>query len=440
MKGTILAGDWLIVSALEKPKKGWGIRICGEEITATGPASALRAQYPEDDFQAHEGTVIAPGFVNTHQHLYGTLAHGIPQDKAPADFWGFLQDYWWPLIEDSLDQRMIAAATDFGICDMLRGGTTTFYDCLEGPHAIPGALRAQKEVVDKRGMRGILSFEATERVSRENGRLGLLENTDFIDLCQKEKGLVGGMMCFHTTFTCSAEFIRQAFFLAAERHALTHLHCSEGTYEPEFCQKSFGKRPLFYYDELQVQGPGMLASQCVHITPAEIDLAARRGVRVSHMPLSNCEVGGGIAPVPQLLDAGVPVGLGSDGYINDFFEVMRGAFLIHKAHQQNPQVMPAHTVWYLATEGGARALGLERVGRLTPGWKADVQVIDADLPTPLAEHNLYDQLLLWRNQRHVRHVWVNGRQLVRGGEVLGADLAAIRAMVEENAQRLWERA
>ena len=127
----------------------------------------------------------------------------------------------------------------------------------------------------------------------------------------------------------------------------------------------------------------MQASQCVQITPAEIEIIARRGVRVTHMPLSNCEVGGGIAPVPDLVAAGVTVGLGSDGYITDMFEVMRGAFLIHKAHRQDPRVMPANLVWQLATEGGARALGLEKVGRLAPGWQADLQLIDSTLPTPV---------------------------------------------------------
>ena len=165
----------------------------------------------------------------------------------------------------------------------------------------------------------------------------------------------------------------------------------------------------------------MQASQCVQITPAEIEILARRGVRVTHMPLSNCEVGGGIAPVPDLLAAGVTVGLGSDGYITDMFEVMRGAFLIHKAHRQDPRVMPAHLVWQLATEGGARALGLEKVGRLAPGWQADLQLIDSTLPTPVEAWNLYDQLLLYRSRRDVRAVMVAGRWRVRDGEVLGVD-------------------
>ena len=225
-------------------------------------------------------------------------------------------------------------------------------------------------------------------------------------------------MCYHTTFTCSADFIRQAFEMAAAEGASVHMHASEGTYEPENAVRNFGGRTFEYYDRLGVAGPSMQASQCVQITPAEIDILARRGVRVTHMPLSNCEVGGGIAPVPAMLAAGITVGLGSDGYITDMFEVMRGAFLIHKAHQQDPRVMPAHQVWYLATEGGACALGLERVGRLAPGWQADLQLIDSTLPTPVEAWNLYDQLLLYRSRRDVRAVMVAGRWRVREGSVL----------------------
>ena len=438
--GLLILGEWLITTPTEQPKASWGVRVIGDSIAGVGPNADLRRDYPHDDVWDARDRVIAPGFVNAHTHLYGTLAHGIPLAKAPSDFWSFLADFWWPLVEDALDHEMICAATDWGCAEMLRGGTTIFYDCLEAPFAIPGALRAQKEVVERRGMRGVLSFEATERVSRENGQLGLRENAEFIDLCRGTDGLVDGLMCFHTTFTCSADFIRQAFELAAERGVLTHMHCNEGIHEPNYALQHFGVRTLEYYDRLGVAGPGMLASQCVQLSEGEQSVIIEKGVRVTHMPLSNCEVGGGIAPVPQLAAAGVTLGLGSDGYINDFFEVMRGAFLIHKAHQLNPQVMPANLVWYLATEGGARALGLERVGRLEPGWAADLQLMDAQFPTPAAEHNLYDQLVLWRSHTHVRDVMVAGTWRVRNGVLQGADLEAMRARLHENARRLWRKA
>ncbi len=440
MKATLILPTWLITTPHQAPKPDWGVRLLGDRIAAVGANADLRASFPDDEIIDASGHVLAPGFVDAHTHLYGVLAHGIPLAKAPADFWGFLAEFWWPLVEDALDHEMIVTATDWVVAAMLRSGITGFYDCLEAPFALPDALFAQKEVVEQRGLRGILSFEATERVSKANGQLGLLENARFVDHCQAEGGPVQGLMCFHTTFTCSAEFIRQAFELGAERGVLTHMHCNEGVHEPNYALQHFGKRTLEYYDDLGVTGPGMLASQCVQLSERERAIIAERGVKVTHMPLSNCEVGGGIAPIPQQLAAEVTVGLGSDGYIHDFFEVMRGAFLIHKAAQLNPQLMPAHEVFYLATEGGAKAIGLEGVGRLEPGWAADLQVIAADFPTPAAEHNLYDQLVLWRNHTHVRDVMAAGQWRVRNGEVLGADLGAMRARVQRAAERMWARA
>lgn len=437
MSGTLILPDFLIDIPGEPPKQGWGVRVVDDKIAQTGPNAQLRVDFPDDMVVEGAGQTLSPGFVDAHTHLYGVLAHGIPLHKAPSGFWPFLVDFWWPLVEDRLDAEMICAATDLNLAQMLRGGTTAFYDITEAPNAIPGCLHAQAEVVERRGIRGILSFEATERISRENGQLGLRENLDFVR-ARKGRGLVSGFMCYHTTFTCSPDFIRQAFELGQGEGVSVHMHASEGTYEPEQALKQFGCRTFEHYERLGVAGPAMQASQCVQVTPAEIDIMARRGVRVTHMPLSNCEVGGGIAPVPDMLAAGVTVGLGSDGYITDMFEVMRGAFLIHKAHRQDPRVMPANVVWRLATEGGAQALGLEKVGRLAPGWQADLQLIDSTLPTPVETWNLYDQLLLYRSRRDVRAVMVAGQWRVRDSAVLGADEAALRGRAHAAAQRLWQ--
>ena len=383
MTGTLILPEWLIDVPGALPKQGWGVRVVGDRVDSVAPNDELRRLHPADEVWDAPGQVLVPGFVDAHTHLYGVLAHGIPLDKAPSGFWPFLVDFWWPLVEDQLDHEMICAATDLNLTHMLSGGITSFYDCTEGPNAIPGCLVAQAEVVRARGIRGILSFEATERLSLENGQQGLRENLEFVRTCERfnversASNLVAGLMCFHTTFTCSAAFIRQAFEMAVGEGALVHMHVSEGTYEPEQMLKRFGMRPLEYYEWLGVAGPSMLASQCVQISPMEIDIIARRGVRVTHMPLSNCEVGGGIAPVPDLVAAGATVGLGSDGYGTDFFEVMRGAFLIHKAHRQDPRVMPASLVWQLATEGGARASAWSELA----GWRrAGRRICSSSMP------------------------------------------------------------
>ena len=433
---TLVLPDWLVASSDADPLRGWGIRVDGSTIDRIGSHDELRAAFPDDDVIDGRGTALLPGFVDAHVHLYGTLAHGIPVGEAPSDFWSFLDDYWWPKVEDSLDVDMVVAATDYVCAEMLRSGITTFYDILEAPNAIPDALAAQKEVVERRGQRGLLSFEATERAGPEIARLGLAENAALIDSCDPG-GLVGGLMCWHTTFTCSDEFITEAFGLAADRGVLSHAHVNEGVHEGRWCEERTGRRTVEHYDHLGIAGPDFLASQCVQLSPRELELLAARDVRITHMPLANCEVGGGFAPIPELLDAGATIGLGSDGYINDFFAVMRGAFLVHKARLQDPGVMPANRVLGMATERGAEALGLERVGRLEPGWAADLQLIDIDLPTPITAHNLIEQVVLWRTHHDVRDVMVAGEWRVRDHEVLHVDLGSLRARTTEQAARLW---
>ena len=441
----LVLADWAVPNSDMGPQQDWGVAVDGDRIAMTGSHADLRANHPEAEVFDGRGKILLPGFVNGHVHLYGTLAHGIPVDEAPDNFWGFLEDYWWPKVEDALDVDMIVAATDYVCAEMLRSGITTFYDILEAPNALPDALLAQKEVVETRGQRGLLSFEATERAGGRIARLGLEENLRLIDACAADtaadgSSLVGGLMCWHTTFTCSDDYITEAFALAADRGVLAHAHMNEGVHEGDWCFERTGRRTALHYDHLGVAGPQFLASQCVQIDQAELAVIADRGIRVTHMPLANCEVGGGFAPIPELLDAGAIVGLGSDGYINDFFAVMRGAFLVHKARRQDPGVMTAATVLHMATEGGAQALGLDHIGQLQPGFAADLQLIDADFPTPLTEHNLVEQVVLWRSQQHVSSVMVNGHWRVRNKEVLNVDLDALKAATTAQAHRLWSTA
>lgn len=437
--GLIISADWLVAAALNQALPDHAVRVVDGRIDAVGPSTDLLARHPHDGHHDGSGCVLLPGFVNAHVHLYGVLAHGIPAGSgAPSDFWGFLADYWWPRVENLIDHEMIAAAADWVAVELLRSGTTSFFDILEAPNAIPSALLVEKETIERRGLRAVLSFEASERLGAGNGQLALAENVALIEACRAEpSSRVSGAMCFHTTFTCDVPFIRQAFELASDHDVFCHAHVNEGTHEGRWCRRHHGTSPFELYQSIGVASPRFQASQCVQVSSAEIGIIADTGVRVSHMPLANCEVGGGIAPLTEFLERGVTVGLGSDGYINDMFAVMRGAFLLQRARTLDPGALPAAEVLHLATEGAARTLGLAGVGRLEAGWHADLQLVDADLPTPLDAENLAEQLVLWRNGCDVRDVMVGGDWLVSGGRVHDADLEQLRAASREQAARLW---
>ncbi len=439
MTGLLIEPDWLVTSGSDEPLSGYSVRVLQGRIAGLGPAGEMRAAHRQDQVFEAPGRILAPGFVNAHTHMYGVLAHGIPMTDAPTDFWSFLEDFWWPRVEDALDVEMITAATRWACGEMMLSGTTTFYDITEAPFALPGILKAQAEVVEDMGMRGILSFEATERAGADIARLGLEENVAAVVATSGGSALVDAMMCFHTTFTCSPAYVTEAFELAAELGVLTHCHVNEGVHEPRWALEHLGKRTLEHYRDLGVTSERMLASQVVQLSEVERRVLAEDGVRCVHMPLSNCEVGGGIAPIPELLDAGVTMGLGSDGYVNDFYEVMRGAFMMHKGRMCDPTVMDAHTVFDLATRGGAAALDRSDLGFIGVGARADLQLVEAGFPTAVTPANLVDQLVLWRNGSHVTDVMVEGRWTVTDGKLTTADIEDLAAETTRQARRLWER-
>ena len=451
MAQQLVLAQWLILSAAETPLKHHGLAIEDGFIKQIAPNNELKEFYPDAQITDLSNCAISSGFVDAHRHCYGVLAHGIPTQNAPADFWAFLNEFWWGKIEDRLDHDMLRATMDLACYDMIRSGVTTFFDCLEAPNALPGGLFAQAEIVKRWGLRGMLCFEATQRVSHKNGELGLQENAEFIRATNDERrmsnqatldprlsSLITGAMCHHTTFTCSDAFIRKAHGLAKELGSLLHFHCSEGTYEPEQCLKKYGHRTIEHYEQLGILDETTMASQCVQLSPREIEIAGQRGIRVTTMPLSNCEVGGGFAPVPEMLTAGVTVGLGTDGYVANYFASLRGAFLIHKARLLDPGTMPAQNVWQMATTHGAKAMGLDGVtGSLEVGKSADLVAIDLDVPTPITAHNLLDQLILWRDAVDVHSVMVAGKWLKQNYVVLNADPEALIAKTREAAERLW---
>ena len=430
----LLTAKLVIPDSTSKPLSPGFVAIRDSKIEAVGEGVPTGIKSREK-IVARDGIII-PGLVSTHDHMYGVLAHGIPVNKEIKGFRGFLEDFWWPHVEDRLDIDAVKAAAEVSALERLATGTTCVADILEAPNALPGALEAEAGVLERVGMRAVLSFEATERVSKENGRRGLEENAGFIASRNRRAGLVRGMHCIHTTFTCSSSFIQECRRQANDTKAGIHIHLEESPYELDFTREEYHKLPVEVYDGLGFWGPDVLASQCVQTTPEEIKTLAKHKVKVSHQPLSNGEVGGGIAPVPLMMDKGLQIGLGTDGFVVDMFEVMRGAWLLHKAASTDPSVMTASQVFQMATETGAGILGTG-AGAIRPGLKADLVVLDDLFPTPLTKENALTQLVVYGSGRFVRDVVVDGKVVVEGRKAVHANAVTARREGLEAARRLW---
>lgn len=435
MSATVLKGAFLMTE--EGLKKNYGLRMAEGRIQQIAPNDRLLGETGDQVIEVPD-QIILPGFVNGHNHMYGFLSHGITAEAMVTEFESFLDDFWWPYVEDRMNHELVEVTARWACAEMIDSGVTSFVDILEGPNAIPGALEVEKKIVEEAGLRGRLSFEACERKSEENGQEGLRENIEFVKKYNRDGELVQGINSIHTLFTCSKEFVKQAKRLSEENHCMTHMHLSESVFEPNWCQREYGKTPVEIYEEAGYLDENILASQIVQTTDAELDILAKHQVKAVSMPLSNCEVGGGFAPVTKMLERGMTVGLGTDGYINNFFEVMRGAFLMHKANQQDPQVMPAKVVYEMATTMGAHAVGIADAGILKEGNLADVITVSMEQPTPVNEKNVYDQLVLFTNPQNVKNVFVDGKQLKQDGRILTVNEAEAKEKLKEVTRQFWQ--
>lgn len=425
----------LLIASKDTFLKNASIAIDGGKITFLGKSSDLKEK-GDVEIDA-SGKIVMPGLINSHCHMYGILSHGMPIENAPSSFIGFLEDFWWPFVEDRLTKELIYAASKMSCIEMVKTGTTCVADILEAPNAIPGALAVEEKAVREVGIRATLSFEASERKSIENSELGIKENLEFVR-AHRSDDLVRGMFCVHTSFTCSKEMLVKVRGLASKFGGGIHLHLEEGAYETMHSLVHRRKLPVEFYEEIGFLGPDVLLSQCVHTSPKEIEILKKHDAKLSHMPLSNCEVGGGIAPVPSFLNAGLNVGLGTDGYVNDMFEVMRAAFLIHKGNLRDASVMPADVVFDMATRKNARSIGLEKlVGELAVNKKADIVILDNAFSTPIDKKNALPQIVTFGDGSIVNSVIIDGKLVMKDRKVLTVNEEDCREECRAAAEEFW---
>jgi len=436
MKAKTILGKYLIVSAKQEPKAEWGVHIEGNRITDMGPNDAMRNKYPDAEIIDATREIIMPGFVDSHMHMYGSLAVGRPSGKPRYDMYYSLVDAWWPDVEDRMDHEAIRVSAAMTAVELIRNGVTTVCDIMEAPYAVPGCLEVAAEVMDRAGMRAVLMFEASERVSAQKGLDGLAENESFIRNHPTGKGRISGMVSVHTTFSCSLPFLQRGAELARKLGAQVHMHICESRYEAIHCLRTYGKLPFEVYDSIGYLGPNVLASQANDVQNREIPLIAERGVKISFQP-GGVSVGNLLAPVEDYLAHGITVGIGTDPMFR-YMEAIRQAIMLPRARKFDPNIMPIQTVLELATSGGARAIGLENLGTLEKGNLADILLMDGDFMLPTTAFNLYEMILAERDAGHISSVLIDGEMVMRDRQMLTMDIDEVRTDFHHVVKRLYD--
>jgi 5-methylthioadenosine/S-adenosylhomocysteine deaminase len=409
--------------------EGGSVAVEGNKITGVAKEIKERAEVVINA----RGKVVLPGLINAHTHLSMTLLRGVADDMQLMKW---LEKIW--SIEKHLKAEDCYAGALLGCLEMIKSGTTCFADMYFHMEDVARA-------VEESGLRGVLSYGIIEMGDPKRRESELSKGESLVkDWHGKAEGRILTMFGPHAPYTCSPECLMKVKELAKKYDVGIHIHLSETRDEVKQMIKKYGRRPVKHLDSIGFLGPEVLAAHCVWLNEKEIKILHDRGVKPVHNPVSNMKLSSGVAPVPEMLAAGIPVALGTDGAASnnslDMFKEMKFAALLNKSYRFDPVAIPAMSALEMATVNGATALGLgNELGSIEVGKKADLVLVDIGKPhlTPL--HNLISHLVYSAVGSDVETTIVDGRILMLERRVLVLDEDKVLRLAQKSSDDLLAR-
>jgi 5-methylthioadenosine/S-adenosylhomocysteine deaminase len=406
------------------------VAVAGGVIAAVGPWDELKDTKANETIDLSRDIVL-PGLVNAHTHAAMTVFRGLGDD-LPLMEW--LTGHLWPA-EARLTPEIVALGTTLAAAEMLSTGTTTFCDLYIFEKAAAKAAMG----IGVRAVVGEGVFD-TPNASYKSVEEAFEKIRELREFCAGEgKGLVTPCLVAHSVYATGHETLTRLAALAAETGTLLTLHAAETASETAMCLERFGKRPLAILEDLGLLSPSLLAAHAVDVTPEEIALMARRGVKVAHNPRSNLKLASGMAPVAAMRAAGMTVALGTDGAASNnalnMFAEMGQAALLAKVQTGDPTALPAQAVLDMATREGAGALGLGCLGAIVPGHQADIVALRGDAPNLQPQNGAASHLAYAASGHETRLAMVAGKVLYRDGLFITLDYPSL--LREMESVRKW---
>jgi len=406
------------------------VAIRGDQIEMLGSAAQFEDWQVKKRIDARGG-IIMPGLVNTHTHAAMTCFRGIADD-LPLMTW--LNEHIFPA-ESKLDHQKVHLGTLLAGLEMIMSGTTTFCDMYLFEDAVAQAAR-------QAGIRAVVGEVLYDFDSPNYGTIeqGFAYTEDLIAKYDKDP-LITVAVEPHSPYLCAPELLTRAFGISQKFEVPLVIHLSETQSEVQTMQERYGKSPVQHLANIGTLASNVLACHCVALNEEDISLLKDYDVKVSHNPESNMKLASGIAPVPELLAAGICVGLGTDGCASnnnlDLFAEMDTAAKLHKVNRLDPTVLDAASVLRMATIEGARALGLGQItGSLEKTKKADIIIIDTHKPHLTPMYHPVSHLVYSARGSDVATTIINGEIVMEDRRLLSLDPDAIMAAVNEFAEEI----
>ena len=415
-----------------------GIAIKGKAIVGVGPESEIKETYAANEIIDCAGKILMPGLVNAHTHVPMTLMRGLADDLR-LDVW--LLGFMMPVEREFVSSDFVQLGTKLACAELIRSGVTCFADMyyFEEDVAIATTEAGLRAVCSQT----VLKFPTPDAKSYEES---LAYARDFI---QRWKGhsLIVPSVAPHAPYTCTNEILQATSLLAQEFDVPLHTHLSETFLEVENMRKETGGMAVIPFVKKQgLFEAKVLAAHCVHVDPGEIRTLAHAGAGVSHNPSSNLKLGSGIAPVSKMLEAGINVGIGTDGPASnndlDMFEEIRLTAFLAKGISGDPTIIPAATALTMGTRLGAKALHIGDItGSLESGKRADLILIDINPihNSPRYNHepdNAYASIVYASKSTDVTDVMVNGNWVLRNRVLLTLDQEELKYQAGQYAKRI----
>jgi 5-methylthioadenosine/S-adenosylhomocysteine deaminase len=402
------------------------VAIRGDSIVAVGPSEAILRQYTAAEVVRCDGQIIMPGLVNAHTHAAMTLLRGVADDLR-LDVW--LMGYVMPTEHRFVSPEFCRLGSLLACAEMIRSGVTMFADMyyFEADVAAATAQAGLRAVCGQT----ILKFPAPDADSYEES---LAHTRQFIETW-KGHPLIVPAVAPHAPYTCTDEILKACAELALEYDVPLLTHIAETRLEVEDSRRDFDMPVVPRVKKLNVLDAKTLAAHCVHVDSGEIRTLFNHNTGVAHCPTSNLKLASGIAPVAEMLERNLKVGIGTDGPASnndlDMFEEVRLAAILAKGATLDPTILPAKQALTMATRLGAEAMHQAHLtGSLEVGKRADLIVVDRSPlhNTPSFERDsdaVYSQIVYAAKSTDVAHVMVNGAWLMRDRKVLTVDEAAV---------------
>ncbi|MCD6489243.1 MAG: amidohydrolase [Thermodesulfobacterium sp.] len=408
----IFSAKWILVSPEKAPLKNGCIVIENDKIIDSGLKEEIIPKYQNAKLIDLGNKLIFPGLINAHTHVPMSIFRGIAED-LPLMVW--LKEYIFP-IEAKLKKDWVYWGTKLSLVEMIKSGITTFCDM----------YLFEKEVikaVEESGLKalvgeGLFDFPSPSYGPLEKG----FELTEELLKNFEKHPRIKIAVSPHTLYTCSPETVKKCIELSEKFNAKLHIHLCETKEEIKEVKNKYGKRSVEILKELGGINENLIAAHCVKLNLEEIELMAKHSAGIIHCPESNLKLGSGIAPLTEMLNAGVKLGLGTDGPAsnNDFdmFSEMRTACLIQKGLKEDPTVIKANDVLNMSTCWGAGILGFSDTGKLLPNYKADLAVLDLSHYSMQPDYNPIALLVYSAKSGFVSDLMVDGQWIMRNYKII----------------------